>query len=81
MKPEEHFLVELEAANILTQAEIQNVKALKTPYEKNSKIIEYIRTGSEGSYNNFLTALRETNQKHLAALLLGASGEIMYICL
>ena len=81
MKPAEHFLVELEAVDVLTQAEVQNVKAQKTPFEKNSTIIEYIRTGSESSYNNFLAALRETNQKHLAVSLLCASGEIIFNCL
>ena len=66
MKPEEPFLIQLESLEVLTAAEIQYVKAQKTPLDRSSCIIDYIRKGTEKGYNDFLTALEETNQKHLA---------------
>ena len=47
MKPEEPLLIQLEALDVLTSADIQYVKAQKTLLEKSSLIIEYIRKGTE----------------------------------
>ena len=66
IKPHEKFLIQLDSLDVLSSSEIQEVKAQKTDLEKSSCIIDCIRKGTEKGYNDFLTALEETNQKHLA---------------
>ena len=74
MKPGEQFLNILGSRFVLTTNEIKNAKAEKTDYGRSSCIIEYIRRGTEKNYNDFLTALDETNQKHLADSLRKRGG-------
>ena len=80
MQPQEKFLIQLDSLDVLSSSEIQEVKAQKTDLEKSSCIIDYIRKGTEKRYNDFLTALEETNQKYLAIKIRrGARGGTMFL--
>ena len=81
IKTHEQFLIKLESLEVLSFSEIQEVKAQKTDLEKSSCTIDCIRKGTEKGYNDFLTALEETNQKHLAIeIRRAARGKLIVNC-
>ena len=54
---------------VLTRRQVVEIKAHKTPAEQNESLLNYILKKADWCYTTFISALRATEQDHLADIL------------
>ena len=63
------LLSELYSKEVITHREMEAIKAEKTSYDRNEKLLNILRRKSEAKFQQFIVALRATNMAELAAVL------------
>ena len=73
LDPDFGLLDKLLASRSLTRSEVAKVKAVSDSYGRSGKLLEYVF--DKGIYEEFLDALRDTQQTHLANFILSNGGK------
>lgn len=68
------LLIKLQAKELLTYRQLADVKSKRTAYKQNEKLVDFIvpLLVDQGTYNEFLSALHDTGQSHLANHITGS---------
>jgi len=58
----------------------QAIKAEGTNYDRNRRLLDWLKQGPREAFDGFLSALRSNGQNHVANYIDSTPGEIWFIC-
>jgi hypothetical protein len=64
-----YLLYKLMAADCFSPRQNQYIESALSPDDRNSRLLDILKRGSESDFNKFIECLSETGQKHVASIL------------